>query len=154
MATRDQNKSQWGTGGGNGYQPVYHPGPTPQYAPPSEPYPPSQDTAYGDQKSPYEGDRFKPKKRMNDIFFTIFFVLQFAGFVVLSALVISEWVKQGGLGGGLGGNTGTAVTLDSWVILPMRGGHEHQRSYGLLSAIPYTFFCLLLPLVWSFPRFI
>lgn len=113
MANWDQNKPQWGGSGGNGYQPVYHPGPTPQYAPPSEPYPPAQDNGgYGDQKSPYEGDRFKPKKKINDIFFAIFFILQFAGFVVLSAIAISEWVKQGGLGGGVGGNTGTAVTLD------------------------------------------
>jgi len=50
-------------------QPPY-PGPTPQYAPPLQPY------NNGDVKNPYEGDRFKPKKKINDPIFLIFFILQ------------------------------------------------------------------------------
>jgi hypothetical protein len=57
-----------------GYTPSYNPGPTPYYAPPSV-LPPDQ-VYVAQEKSPYEGDRFKPKKRINDPFFTIFFILQ------------------------------------------------------------------------------
>jgi len=114
----DSDKNQWGGQQSNaGYQPVYQPGPTPHYAPPAEP--PTGNHGYrADQKSPYEGDRFKPKKRINDPFFLIFFVLQFAAFVVLSALAISEWVKDGGLGGGIGGgDTGNSVTLNYHTVI-------------------------------------
>ncbi|CAL1707153.1 unnamed protein product [Somion occarium] len=113
--------NQWGAQPGHTYSPVYQPGPTPQYGQPGYPFPPTSvppPAEYGggygaDHKSPFEGDRFKPKKRVNDIFFLIFFILQFAGFVVLSAFAISQWVKSGGLGGGVGGgNTGSAVTLN------------------------------------------
>ena len=42
---------------------------------------------------------------------------QFAGFVVVSALAISTWVSQNGLGGGIGsGNTGTALTLNRHTV--------------------------------------
>lgn len=142
----DFNKDQWGNNPQNnsGYQPVYHPGPSPVYAESA----PSQSGYGGDQKSPYEGDRFKPKTRINDPFFLIFFILQvspmsfcmrglvlgskerwwgwecawnvklthygqFAAFAVLSAIAISEWVKEGGLGGGIGGgDTGNRITLN------------------------------------------
>lgn len=41
---------------------------------------------------------------------------QFVGFVVVSALALSTWIDQGGLGGGLGtGNTGTSITLDRYI---------------------------------------
>ncbi|KAH9946970.1 DUF580-domain-containing protein [Amylocystis lapponica] len=102
-----------------GYEPVYgqpalHPGPTPNYA---EPLPPPS-YVDGDNKSPYEGDRFRPKKRINDPIFLIFFVLQLAGFAVLSGIVISEWVSSGGLGGGIGGgNTGNGVTLNYHTVI-------------------------------------
>ncbi|KAI0070632.1 DUF580-domain-containing protein [Panus rudis PR-1116 ss-1] len=132
MASWDPNKTQWGAQppppNPSSYQPVYAPGPTPHYAPPaglppagyngagydgSGGYTNGGGYAAGDQKSPYEGDRFKPKTRVNDIFFLIFFVLTFAGFVVVSALAISKWVTEGGLGGGVGGgNTGNSVTLN------------------------------------------
>ncbi|KAH9935626.1 plasma-membrane choline transporter-domain-containing protein [Fomitopsis serialis] len=95
----------------------YAPGPTPnyapQYAPPAGPPP----NGYGDQKSPYEGDRFRPRKRINDPLFLIFFLLQFAGFIVLSGIALNEWVKNGGLGGGVGDNTGTGVTLNYHTVI-------------------------------------
>ncbi|KAJ7925306.1 plasma-membrane choline transporter-domain-containing protein [Mycena leptocephala] len=96
------------------YQPGAPPGPTPQYAPqyapPSEPF-------YNDTKSPYENDRFKPKKRINDPIVLVLFILQFLGFVALSGIAISSWVKDGGLGGGLGkDHTGTAVSLNQSTV--------------------------------------
>ncbi|KAJ6499296.1 plasma-membrane choline transporter-domain-containing protein [Mycena sanguinolenta] len=93
------------------YQPGAPPGPTPQYAAPQ--YAPPPEPFYGDTKSPYENGRFKPKKRINDPIVLVLFVLQFLGFAAVSGIAISEWVKDGGLGGGLGkDNTGTAVTLN------------------------------------------
>ncbi|KAH7108385.1 DUF580-domain-containing protein [Auriculariales sp. MPI-PUGE-AT-0066] len=65
------------------------------YAPPQGP-PPEK----GDDGKGYE--RFKPKKKVNDIFFLIFFLLQFAGFIGVSAIVLIEYVRHDGLGGGLG----------------------------------------------------
>ncbi|KAG5640765.1 hypothetical protein DXG03_007253 [Asterophora parasitica] len=121
------------------YQDPPYPGPTPSYGfqgygpPPHQGYaPPPHQPAY-DQKSPYEGDRFKPKKTINDPIVLALFILQvkrtpfishsspltnsgqFLGFAVLSGIVLSSWVSNGGLGGGLGkpgGKTGTAVTLN------------------------------------------
>ncbi|THH15552.1 hypothetical protein EUX98_g9448 [Antrodiella citrinella] len=109
MASKDQWGSQPPTGA---YNPTYQPGPTPNYAPPNEP------SYAADQKSPYEGDRFKPKTRINDPLFLIFFILHFAGFVVLSASAIHQWVKDGGLGGGIGGgDTGSSVTLNYHTVI-------------------------------------
>ncbi|GLB37068.1 putative CTL (choline transporter-like) family protein [Lyophyllum shimeji] len=91
-----------------------YPGPTPNYGGGYGGYAPTPQQPY-DQKSPYEGERFKPKKRINDPIFLILFVLQFLGFAALSGIVISSWVSNGGLGGGLGkagGKTGTAITLN------------------------------------------
>ncbi|KAI0253996.1 plasma-membrane choline transporter-domain-containing protein [Lactifluus subvellereus] len=89
MAHRDQ----WGA------QPVYV----------SEPQPMQ---AYK-EGTPYDGDRFRPKTRIKDPIFLIIFLAQFAGFCVVSALALSTWISQGGLGGGLGrDSTGTSVTLD------------------------------------------
>jgi len=88
-----------------------YPGPTPQYAP--QPYNPPYNN--NDVKNPYEGDRFKPKKKINDPIFLIFFILQLLGFAALSGIVLHEWIAQGGLGGGLGKTgvkTGTSVTLN------------------------------------------
>jgi hypothetical protein len=98
------------------------PGPTPQYAntyaPPSQPYPPPSEPYYdGDNKSPYENNRFKPKKKINDPIFLLLFILQFLGFAALSGIVIASWVKDGGLGGGLGKTkTGTKVTLNQSTV--------------------------------------
>lgn len=98
-----------------------YPGPTPQYGqaqyPPEASYVPPTQQIYGngDVKDPYEGDRFKPKKKINDPIFLILFILQLVGFTVLSAIALHSWISQGGLGGGLGkagGQTGTSVTLN------------------------------------------
>ncbi|THH08372.1 hypothetical protein EW145_g2751 [Phellinidium pouzarii] len=96
---------------------------------PSQPYAPSGGppldpvaSGYGgDYKSPYEGDRFKPKKSVRDPVFLVLFIAQLAGFAVVSGIVLSEWVSTGGLGGGLGGgsngaNTGTSVTLNRHTV--------------------------------------
>ncbi|PSS37822.1 hypothetical protein PHLCEN_2v290 [Hermanssonia centrifuga] len=110
MSSWNPNKDQWG---GQPYEPVYQPGPQPQYGGPSYAPPPPNNGYSLDQKSPYEGGRFAPKKRINDPIFLVLFILQFAGFVVVSALAISEWVKDGGLGGGVGtGHSGSSVTLN------------------------------------------
>ncbi|KAK7057181.1 plasma-membrane choline transporter-domain-containing protein [Favolaschia claudopus] len=99
----------------NPYQPGAPPGPSPEYATQYAPPPPQP--FYNDTKSPYENDRFKPKKRINDPIILVLFILQFAGFVVVSAISISSWVKDGGLGGGLGkGNTGTSVSLNQHTV--------------------------------------
>ncbi|KAJ7346621.1 plasma-membrane choline transporter-domain-containing protein [Mycena albidolilacea] len=100
-------------------QQQYQPGPTPQYAPQYAPtqYAPPPEPFYNDTKSPYENDRFKPKKRINDPIFLILFVLQFLGFVAVSGIAISQWVKSGGLGGGLGKtHTGTSVSLNQSTV--------------------------------------
>ncbi|EPQ57025.1 DUF580-domain-containing protein [Gloeophyllum trabeum ATCC 11539] len=118
--------------------PVYEPGTSQPYAQTN--YPPyGGDGGYGgDVKNPYEGDRFKPKKRINDPIFLILFVAQFAGFVVVSALAISEWVKSGGLGGGLGsGSTGTGVTLDYHTVYLLL----LVTAAGLLLATIYLMLC-------------
>ncbi|KAF8973281.1 plasma-membrane choline transporter-domain-containing protein [Flammula alnicola] len=92
-----------------------YPGPNPTYGQPTY-YPPETPILYdGDVKNPYDGGRFKPKKRINDPIFLIFFVLQLLGFAAVSGIALNTWISQGGLGGGLGksgGQTGTSVTLN------------------------------------------
>ncbi|THH19968.1 hypothetical protein EW146_g1298 [Bondarzewia mesenterica] len=101
-----------------GYQPVYAPGQSEPYA--QSYYPPvvSENQGYGsDPKSPFEGDRFKPRKAINDPIFLILFIAQFAGYCVLSSIVLSSWVSNDGLGGGVGnGNTGTSITLNRHTV--------------------------------------
>ena len=71
------NKTQWG---GQQYQPVYEPGPTPNYGGPSYGYggggPPPEQAYVSDSKSPYDGGRFAPKKRVNDWVFLVLFIAQ------------------------------------------------------------------------------
>ncbi|KAH9485401.1 Protein PNS1 [Psilocybe cubensis] len=97
-----------------GQQP--YPGPTPAYGSEGPYYvPPEQPLYGGDIKDPYAGGRFKPKKRVNDPIFLIFFVLQFLGFAAVSGVALNTWISQDGLGGGLGkggGQTGTVVTMN------------------------------------------
>lgn len=121
---------------------VPYPGPNPNYGQPAPYYPPEQPILYnGDSKDPYEGGRFKPKKTINDPVFLVLFILQvklrcascfcsplltffkkqkkkLLGFAALSGIVLSTWISQGGLGGGLGkGNTGTGVTLNRFEVV-------------------------------------
>ncbi|KAF5348744.1 hypothetical protein D9758_006837 [Tetrapyrgos nigripes] len=89
-----------------------YPGPTPAYG---QPYQPPQGEYATDVKNPYEGDRFKPKKKVNDPIFLILFIAQFLGFAALSGIVLSSWISNGGLGGGLGtsgGQSATDITLN------------------------------------------
>ncbi|WVQ82442.1 protein PNS1 [Cryptococcus sp. DSM 104549] len=75
-----------------------------------------QDTAPFSQANEKTGQRLNPRKRINDIIPLILFIASVAGFVVVSAIAISSFVKVGGLGGGFGssasGRTGSSVTLD------------------------------------------
>jgi hypothetical protein len=51
------------------------PGPTQPYAP-SYDYDNNANRSGGDYKDPFAGDRFKPKKKVNDPIFLILFILQ------------------------------------------------------------------------------
>ncbi|TFY79944.1 hypothetical protein EWM64_g4068 [Hericium alpestre] len=93
---------------------VYQPGPTRPYV-----HPPPPKAGYNEEpKSPYEGDRFKPRKTFNDPLIAILFILQFAGYVVVSAIAIQTYVANGGLGGGVGtgAETGTSITLNKHTV--------------------------------------
>ncbi|KAF8908749.1 plasma-membrane choline transporter-domain-containing protein [Mucidula mucida] len=113
MANYQNSNPQWGP---PQQYPQYdsnapYPGPTPQYA---QPMPPSQPYAQ-DVKNPYEGERFKPKKKINDPIFLVLFILQLIGFAVLSGIALQSWVAEGGLGGGLGksgATSGTSIPLN------------------------------------------
>ncbi|KZT10655.1 DUF580-domain-containing protein [Laetiporus sulphureus 93-53] len=108
--------SNWGKNSGAYNQPTYQPGPTPNYA--SQYVPPPGPPDARDEKSPYEGERFHSRKIGNDLGFLIFFILQFAGFIVISAIALNEWIKSGGLGGGIGsGDTGNSVTLNYHTVI-------------------------------------
>jgi hypothetical protein len=109
----EMNREQWGGAPPQGYpqsSAAPYPGPTPNYGQPTYVPPPPQDS-----KESYQADRFKPKQKINDPIFLVLFVLQFLGFVALSAIAIHSWVLDGGLGGGLGksgGSSGTSITLN------------------------------------------
>lgn len=78
MAQWQNKQQQWGAyPPTDGYQPVSAPNPgySAPYAPPNAP-PPAQQAYYGDEKDPYAGGRFRPEKKINDLFFLVFFVAQ------------------------------------------------------------------------------
>ncbi|KAI0696716.1 DUF580-domain-containing protein [Cytidiella melzeri] len=118
------SQPKWGS---QPYTPLPDPRPAgpqmyaPQYGAPSYPpnnypapsgYPP--DDYPTDSKSPYEGGRFAPKKRINDPIFLVLYLLAVVGFAVLSVIVLISWVKNGGLGGTVGSDdTGTKISLNS-----------------------------------------
>ncbi|KAL4073935.1 plasma-membrane choline transporter-domain-containing protein [Scleroderma yunnanense] len=106
--------TQWGAQ--QGYHSLHPPGPSPGYSEPyaqSYPSPFPDQTFNGDTKSPYEGGRFQPRKRVNDPIFLVLFVVQLLGFAALSGIAINGWINIGGLGGGVGGNeSGSSVTLN------------------------------------------
>ncbi|KXN90606.1 Protein PNS1 [Leucoagaricus sp. SymC.cos] len=103
------------------YQGTPYPGPTPNY---SQSYPPINtqgqsaplvQTYAPDTKSPYDEGRFKPKRRVNDPIFLVFFIATIFGFAAVSGIALDSWISQGGLGGGLGkpgSRTGAGVTLN------------------------------------------
>lgn len=69
------------------YNPTYNPGGSQpyaqQYAPPAG-YPPNNGYG-GDHKDPYDGGRFKPKKKINDPIFLVLFIAQ--------VCVLLEWTR-------------------------------------------------------------
>lgn len=75
------DKDQWGAQQ-EGYPPFYanggepNPGYSQPYAQSSVGQPKYNPQPSETQNSPFEGGRFQPKKRINDIFFLIFFILQ------------------------------------------------------------------------------
>lgn len=53
--------------------------PNPGYSQPyaqQQPPPQAYGNAYGNEKDPYANGRFKPKTKVNDIFFLVFFLAQ------------------------------------------------------------------------------
>ncbi|KAJ7581593.1 plasma-membrane choline transporter-domain-containing protein [Mycena floridula] len=118
---QNQQNPQWG---GAPQQQSYpparpsYPSPTPAYGgsnymPPQEQQQPLYNTGNNYKNDPFEGDRFKPKKKINDPVFLVLFVLQFLGFCALAGITIASFVTSGGLGGSLGkDSTGNSVTLN------------------------------------------
>jgi preprotein translocase subunit SecG len=76
--------------------------------------------ATANEKVDQSGERFKPKRRLRDPFFLIFFIATLLGFAALSGIVLHNYSKYNGLGGGVGnssqGGTGTSVTLDRHTV--------------------------------------
>ncbi|KAJ7594027.1 plasma-membrane choline transporter-domain-containing protein [Mycena floridula] len=117
----NQQNPQWGGAPQQQFYPPAgppYPGPTPAYGgsnymPPQEQQQPLYNTGNDYKNDPFEGDRFKPKKKINDPVFLVLFVLQFLGFCALAGITIASFVTGGGLGGGLGkDSTGNSVTLN------------------------------------------
>lgn len=73
-----------------GEAPKYNPGMSQPYAPSGPPAPYGGEGGFGSglDKSPYDGDRFKLKKRFNDPIFLILFIAQVSGsyFILLMHL--------------------------------------------------------------------
>ncbi|KAG2106502.1 plasma-membrane choline transporter-domain-containing protein [Suillus cothurnatus] len=119
----DWNKDQWGVQRGQRHPPFYTLSgePTPGHSQPyAQPVVQPQDDlqSSANQKTPFEDGRFQLKKQVNDIFFLILFILQFAGFVVLSGVALSGYVSDNGLGGGVGNGSqvGSSVTLNRHTV--------------------------------------
>lgn len=78
--------------------------------------PNAADPAPFSQETEKTGERFRPKKRLNDPIFLFLYLASLVGFAVLSGIAISTFVSVGGLGGGVGndqqGGTGSSITLD------------------------------------------
>ncbi|KAF7321412.1 hypothetical protein MKEN_00661700 [Mycena kentingensis (nom. inval.)] len=121
-----------------------------QYAPPTGPppnqygpYAPAPSTQYSMNDSKGHGERFKPKKKIQDPIFLVLFLLQFFGFAALSGIVLTSWVSDGGnTGGGLGkGNTGSAISLNQstiYLLLLVVGAALVLSSLYLLLVRLYT----------------
>jgi len=65
---------------------------------------------------------------------------QFLGFAALSGIAINTWIRQDGLGGGLGsGNAGTGLTLNKYFVAPILVRNTVLHFY---SGLQSTFCCL------------
>ncbi|KAF8586325.1 DUF580-domain-containing protein [Ramaria rubella] len=140
------------------YPPTYTPGPSAPYAKSADEtgYAPN---AWADQKTYQEyGTPLEiKKKRVNDWFFLLFFVLQFLGFAALSGIVLHSWVQDGGLGGGIGGgtdgsNTGTRITLNKHtaiLLLLVTGAALVLSTVYLVFVRAFTKFIMHLTLIMS-----
>lgn len=106
-----------GNGNGNGYNPNGNA----NYSGGNGYQEPSYGTEGGKQDNPPQpGERFEPKKRLRDPIFLVLFLASTLGFAALSGIVLNNYNKYSGLGGGVGngtqGGTGTGVTLDSHTV--------------------------------------
>jgi hypothetical protein len=111
-----------------------NPGQSQPYAPPRN-APQYQSNGYGNEKDPYANGRFKPKARVNDIFFLILFLAQFLAYAGLSGYVIHKLIAENGLGGGVGShNTGTSITLNQYASVLT----THVRATDERSGTPFT----------------
>ncbi|KAG8833344.1 putative choline transporter, neither null mutation nor overexpression affects choline transport [Serendipita sp. 400] len=95
-------------------------GPPPAQFSQQSQYPPNNGK-WGEEGNDHTGhaepQRFKPKKKWNDIPFLIFYILTVAGFATVSGLALYSWVKNDGGGGGLGGSrTGNKGILNSSTV--------------------------------------
>jgi hypothetical protein len=124
------------TNQGQMHSPV-NPGYSQSYAPTGPPPASYNQNGYRNEKDPYANGRFKPKSKVNDVFFLLFFVLQFLGFAALSGYAIKKLVDDNGLGGGLGTHSGTRITLDQYVarlplrsVVDMRTGTRYTSCYS------------------------
>jgi hypothetical protein len=128
------------------------PGPTQPYAP-SYNYNNSISRPQGDLKDPYAGDRFKPKKKVNDPILLVFFILQLLGFAALSGITLHTWISSGGLGGGLGkggAQTGLPVTLNrtaAWLLVLVSAAAVALSALYLLLTRAFTTIILHVTLV-------
>lgn len=92
--------------------------------PPSGPPPPMgqyQEPAMGGEKvADNSNGRFKPKRKIRDPIPLILFIITVLGFAALSGIVLNNYSKYNGLGGGFGnasqGGTGTSITLDRQTV--------------------------------------
>lgn len=86
------NQEQWGNVPNNAAYRPYPPGPNPGeskpygqgpysagYPPPMGAPPEEYQSLHPAGKDPYAGDRFRPRKRINDWFFLLLFILQVRG---------------------------------------------------------------------------
>ena len=90
----------------------------PQYPNPTNngTYNPNNQDLSGKANPTASPSRFTPKRKLNDPIFLVLFVAVFAGFVVVAALAIRQFVIYNGGDGGFGdsnqGGTGISTSLN------------------------------------------
>ncbi|QRV96702.1 Plasma-membrane choline transporter [Ceratobasidium sp. AG-Ba] len=172
MAWNQQGPPQQGYGPNNGQWnagPNQWQGAGGSYPAPPQPYahqvnPPPVGFSDYNAKTDQYGERFKPKSKLHDIPFLIFFIAQLLGFAAVSGIALSSWVSNGSLSsGGVGGgrHSGTNVTLNSLRTgalnyLPDDGPDLHKgyptNHPGIERIGQYRYRCVLLDnqiLLWS-----